>query len=103
MDYDLANYQISLKEDFNLMDFLKESTGSFSSPPLNIDNVGLIAQNLMQKMEDSGQSASLEEFLQQAIFLLQSKNKLDALYESEQLMSSYDELKLQLLKLSMIH
>ena len=103
MDYDLANYQISLKDDFNLLDFLKESTGSLNSPPLNIDNVGLIAQNLMQTMRDTEQSSPLDEFLQQAIFLLQSKNKLDALYESEQLMSSYDELKFQLLKLSMIH
>ena len=103
MDYDLANYQISLKDDFNLMDLLKESMGSLNSPPLNIDNVGLIAQNLLQTMRDTEQSSPLDEFLQQAIFLLQSKNKLDALYESEQLMSSYDELKFQLLKLSMIH
>ena len=103
MDYDLANYQVSLKDDFNLLDFLKESTDSLNSPPLNIDNVGLIAQNLMQTIRDTEQSSPLDEFLQQAIFLLQSKNKLDALYESEQLMSSYDELKFQLLKLSMIH
>ena len=58
----------------------------------------------MGQMRDSVSiSSQLEEFMSQALILMQTRNKLDALYETEQLLSSYDELKFQILKLKMIH
>ena len=104
VDYDLKNYKLSLNNDFNLMEFLKESTSGQNFIELNIEGINQLAYSLISQMRDSsGMSTQLEEFIQQAVILMQSRNKLDALYETEQLVSSYDELKFQILKLKMIH
>lgn len=53
VDYDLVNFKISLKEDFNLIKFLDENIGGPSSIRLDFDDVGMVANNLMLHMRDS--------------------------------------------------
>ena len=48
-------------------------------------------------------SAGFEEFLMQLVNLLQKREKLDSVYEHEQVLANIDELKLQLLKLLSMH
>ena len=47
------NFKISLKEDFNLMDFLEENMSGPSMIRLDFDDVGMVANNLMLHMRDS--------------------------------------------------
>ena len=48
-------------------------------------------------------SGAFEEFMEQLLFLLRTKERMDTVYEQEQVLAAIDELKLQMLKLLMMH
>lgn len=50
-----------------------------------------------------GTSAAFEEFLLQLLTLMQKRERLDSVFEQEQVLAAIDELKLQMLKLVALH
>jgi len=50
----------------------------------------------------SGASGAFEEFLGQLLHLMRTRDKMDSVYEQEQVLSAIDELKLEMLKLLMM-
>ena len=86
VDYDLANYQLRLKDSFNLDSFLAQS----GLREINCDldaRLSEFASNLSQEVKpllgNNSTSGALDDFMGQFLVLMLNKERSDVLYEKE--------------------
>ena len=107
VDADLKEHKLELREDFDLSVFLKESGLNKHIEKQRIDTNELtdfsvrLAKQIEQNYNKT--TAKLEEFCTQLLHVLRKRESMDKVYEQEQVLASIDEIKLQMLKLVMVH
>jgi hypothetical protein len=98
VDADLQNHKLSLRSDFSLDKFLEESGLANHIKDNRIDTrlLSKFATSIFEKTEENlnGNSGAFEEFLVQLLHLMRIRDKMDSVFEQEQLLSAIDELKL---------
>jgi len=108
IDYDLSNYSLSLKKNFDLYKFMDERTiNKDGVEKVNYSVLAEFASNLahlgIQEEEKTSNSGNFDNFIMQLYQVFQSKDKLEnQLFDEEQIDSKRDELKFQLLKLQLL-
>jgi len=101
VNVDLAEFKLQLRSDFSLGDFLDTCGLGVSSDSVDTSLLSGFSRRLTERAAANyrSTSASFEEFLLQLLTLMQRREKLDTVFEPEQVMAAIDELKLQMLKL----
>lgn len=103
---DLHEHKISLRNDFSLQTFLEESGLKKHIHGNRIDTTLLskFSSNIASQAEEhwTGTSGAFEEFMGQLLHLMRTRDKMDSLFEQEQVLSAIDEVKLEMLKLLMM-
>lgn len=98
VDADLQNHKLSLRSDFSLDKFLEESGLANHIKDNRIDTrlLSKFATSIFEKTEENlnGNSGAFEEFLVQLLHLMRIRDKMDSVFEQEQILSAIDELKL---------
>ena len=98
---------MELKRDFNIPKFLKKSGISSHIEGQRVDTSRLndFSVELARRTEQDNMatSAAFGEFLRQLLNLLKKRERMDLMYEQEQVLAAIDELKLEALKLLMLH
>lgn len=97
VDYDLAQFKLSLRNDFDLNNILESS----ELRPLNFNELSSFAAQLagrsQQAMQSERLSGKFDAFLTQLFDLFQTKQIIDSLYEPEQVKAAHDELRFKLM------
>lgn len=97
VEADLAQHKLALREDFTIESFMKESglekriSNRVSIAPLQLFGTTLAEVSRVNLESTSG---AFQEFLEQLLFTIRTKERMDLFYEQEQVVSAIDELKL---------
>ena len=107
VDADLQNHKLSLRADFNIDTFLEETGLADHIKESRIDThlLSKFGSSIFEKAEDrlnGSPSGAFEEFLVQLLHVMRIREKMDSVFEQEQVLSAIDELKLEMLKLLMM-
>jgi hypothetical protein len=106
VDYDLNNFQLKLREDFNLMEKIGESSLVKAQNPA-IKNFASFSRKLAETNADAVHTgltdSNMESFLSQLLNFFESKESVEHLHEPEQRFSALEQLTFELLKLKLIH
>ena len=105
---DLTKHKLQLRKDFKISSFLEKSglkEKTKTSAKLNTKLLSVFTEKLTSLAVEShnATTASFEEFLLQLLAVMRKREKVDGIYEQEQLLGAIDELKLQMLRLLMMH
>lgn len=98
VDYDLNSFQLKIREDFSLSSILSSQSKDTSIPKL-----ASFAVSLAENTRIETASAPLRDFIGQIADFFNRKDRADHLFEPEQLLAANDELKLSLLKASLLY
>lgn len=101
VDYDLQNFQLKMKEDFDLNSLLgRDSNEKHNTSYVQYANFcGALTRN----MNVDQISGNFDQFISDLAEFFTLKQRLDYLHEPDQLLAANDELKLSLIKLLMLH
>ena len=106
VDYDLNNFQLKLRDDFNLMQTIGESKLVKAQNPA-IKNFASFSRKLAETNAEAVHTgltdSNMESFLSQLLRFFESKESVEHLHEPEQRFSALEQLTFELLKLKLIH
>ena len=99
VDYDLNSFRLKIRENFSLDTILATNKTTNDS---NVAKLAAFAAELAEYINLGSSSVLLTEFAEQLAEFFSRKDRADRLFEPEQLLAANDELKLSLLKASLI-
>ena len=99
VDYDLNSFRLKIRENFSLDTILATNKTTNDS---NVAKLAAFAAELAEYINLGSSSVLLTEFVEQLAEFFSRKDRADRLFEPEQLLAANDELKLSLLKASLI-